>query len=270
MSASLGERRRQRIPPFPRPPPSRGYTTHHIPTIARANHSCSPNAEYSYLPHVGRPDPLLIAIKDIAVGEEICQAYVDIFVSRADRREELQRYHGFVCVCDPCCAFDGASEDMIKKSDENRKEIWTSITAQGFDTLDGLPGTKVPFDENYEKQVRMLKLMDEENLWTPLRRHKFELAKMHSLVRSHDVVYAGRAVGAEENVDPAHIVKLTMAEMGAKQLIQGAGQKALELAPSVLEALKMYYGERGNMVCDMLRRLEKLRVEMEEMEDGTV
>ncbi|KIO17648.1 hypothetical protein M407DRAFT_32673, partial [Tulasnella calospora MUT 4182] len=77
------------------------------PLAALINHSCEPNAvvvfpRSSTVPQPGS-DPLeVVAIKDIAAGEEILTSYVDISLPRHLRIKELQERYMFTCTCTAC------------------------------------------------------------------------------------------------------------------------------------------------------------------------
>jgi hypothetical protein len=92
---------------------------------SRFNHSCSPNARYSWNPQAKRLR--IYALRDIARGDEILVTYLggrNVYGStRAERRVRLQ-LRGFTCYCDVCTQPDTVA------SDERRirvKELWESI-----------------------------------------------------------------------------------------------------------------------------------------------
>ncbi|KAH7101851.1 hypothetical protein BKA62DRAFT_770332 [Auriculariales sp. MPI-PUGE-AT-0066] len=72
--------------------------------LSRANHNCKPNSafEWAYDVFQGR----LIALKDIAPGEEITISYVGNTdnkpTSTAQRRNELKEKYKFDCICEAC------------------------------------------------------------------------------------------------------------------------------------------------------------------------
>lgn len=68
------------------------------PLIAKANHSCSPNA---YVMFDG-PRLLLRSMRDIEEDEEITIQYVDVLNCRIRRREELKERYYFECQCPQC------------------------------------------------------------------------------------------------------------------------------------------------------------------------
>jgi hypothetical protein len=70
---------------------------------ASMNHSCAPNACH-YLDQTMTEHPALVvrAVRDIAAGEEVCIAYVELFQPRAARQEELRELYLFACACARC------------------------------------------------------------------------------------------------------------------------------------------------------------------------
>ena len=74
------------------------------PIIARANHSCRPNAEFVSRPDLGKQ--LLVAMYIIDVGEEICINYMPMLDEGTDTRDVRQSYlrkwYGFQCCCKAC------------------------------------------------------------------------------------------------------------------------------------------------------------------------
>jgi hypothetical protein len=65
-----------------------------------ANHSCTPNVQLTYGDdHTG----MLVALRDLAPGEELMINYVDREQPRALRQADLAHY-GFECTCERCDA----------------------------------------------------------------------------------------------------------------------------------------------------------------------
>ncbi|KAJ3774509.1 hypothetical protein FB446DRAFT_664940 [Lentinula raphanica] len=99
--------------------------------VSRFNHSCSPNARYTY--HESSKKERIIALTDIAEGEEISISYLqsrDVYARPcAERQQVLSSRYRFRCQCTAC---DDAN---FKKSDRRRREIqkiWESLpTAMG-------------------------------------------------------------------------------------------------------------------------------------------
>ncbi|ORX40489.1 hypothetical protein BD324DRAFT_677953 [Kockovaella imperatae] len=70
------------------------------PIVALCNHSCEPNAVVVF-PHGGR-DMDIVAIRQIATGEEILTSYIDISLPLAERQADLKERYGFICDCELC------------------------------------------------------------------------------------------------------------------------------------------------------------------------
>ncbi|WVQ94948.1 hypothetical protein IAU59_002038 [Kwoniella sp. CBS 9459] len=70
------------------------------PIVALANHSCDPNAVVVF-PRGGRVMDI-IAIKDIAPGEEILTSYIDVTTPYNSRHTELSERYLFNCDCTLC------------------------------------------------------------------------------------------------------------------------------------------------------------------------
>lgn len=90
-----------------------------FPTCSRFNHSCIPNANYCW--NAKTRQEMIHAVKDIAVGEQICVSYIDeesTNSSRAQRQERLQRDFCFECKCGVCSG--GAA--AVAASDARRRE----------------------------------------------------------------------------------------------------------------------------------------------------
>eukprot|EP00668_Euglena_longa_P000247 GGOE01000333.1.p1 GENE.GGOE01000333.1~~GGOE01000333.1.p1 ORF type:complete len:325 (+),score=75.25 GGOE01000333.1:447-1421(+) len=70
------------------------------PTGALVNHSCAPTCVVMYDPatHV----QTFRCLRDVAVGEEITHAYLDIALPRPLRRSKLHQQYQFQCVCPSC------------------------------------------------------------------------------------------------------------------------------------------------------------------------
>lgn len=80
--------------------------------IGRLNHSCVPNAQQTYIPSerlVGRNESenavgyeVLYATRDINVGEELCDCYIELRQTTEQRRKELLTHYQFICTCPAC------------------------------------------------------------------------------------------------------------------------------------------------------------------------
>lgn len=86
------------------------------------NHSCTPNAEPTFLHNNHRLS--LAAIKDIEEGEEIFISYLDECMldrSRHSRRKELMKNYLFACKC-PKCEEQAGDPDVTSDEDENMSD----------------------------------------------------------------------------------------------------------------------------------------------------
>lgn len=68
-------------------------------TVARINHSCTPNAQTHYRPASGAK--VIYSLRDIKAGEEIEISYFGIHLSYEDRQKRAQSW-GFTCTCPAC------------------------------------------------------------------------------------------------------------------------------------------------------------------------
>jgi hypothetical protein len=92
---------------------------------SRFNHSCSPNARYSWNPEIKRLR--IYALRDIARGDEILVSYLssrNVYGSTRAKRQARLQLRGFTCNCVVCTQPDTVA------SDERRlrvKELWESV-----------------------------------------------------------------------------------------------------------------------------------------------
>jgi len=98
------------------------FPTAMLPILAKVNHSCRPNAEFSWNEKHGCED--LRAVKDIYKGEELTSCYLDITaqgrITRDERRMLLQKGYGFTCSCEAC----HMDEQEVEKEDKIRIEAF--------------------------------------------------------------------------------------------------------------------------------------------------
>lgn len=91
------------------------------PVMARANHSCRPNAEFVSRVDLGKME--LRAMYVIEAGEEVNINYLAMSEEGTEgrdvRREYLRRYYGFQCTCIACTMED----DELAVEEELREEI---------------------------------------------------------------------------------------------------------------------------------------------------
>ncbi|KAJ7251845.1 hypothetical protein B0H12DRAFT_1119045 [Mycena haematopus] len=88
-----------------------------FPVLCRANHDCSPNANFffNWRSFTGQ----FHAVRAIAKGEEITALYCELAASRQERRAELQEHYKFLCECSTC----SLPPDLAEQSDIRRKAI---------------------------------------------------------------------------------------------------------------------------------------------------
>lgn len=111
-----------------------------FPICSKFNHSCSPNASYSWSKNAGLER--VFAIKNIDEDEEICVSYLseeDWVTPRARRQNQLQMAVGFLCCCRICSlpATEAAASDgrrvaiakLIQDSRDTNKLIANPIDA---------------------------------------------------------------------------------------------------------------------------------------------
>ena len=76
-----------------------------FPNAARFNHSCVPNACFTW--NEGIEGETIHTMREVKKGEEITLCYVDMEHDKRTRAWELKHY-GFVCGCEAC----GDAEDV--------------------------------------------------------------------------------------------------------------------------------------------------------------
>jgi len=96
------------------------------------NHSCLPNTIF------GEVDDKMIfkAVRDIKIGEEIYDNYVDITLCKSERNKHLLNQYGFLCNCERC----SETKDSIVKN-YNAKAI--EIEHKRFNTFGFTKSKKV-------------------------------------------------------------------------------------------------------------------------------
>jgi len=103
------------------------------PTMARANHSCAPNAEFYTRKDIG--EQRLVSLCIIEEGEEITISYMAAADEGSDIRSKRQQYlrnlYGFQCSC-LACSLQG---EALEHNDAVREEI-KELQACGIDNLD--------------------------------------------------------------------------------------------------------------------------------------
>ncbi|KAK6953087.1 hypothetical protein Daesc_005387 [Daldinia eschscholtzii] len=86
------------------------------PEISRFNHDCRPNIHY----RISNMTHTTVAARDIEPGQELSISYIELMLSREERRSRLRKW-GFECTCSHCSMSDeevAASDARLKKIEE--------------------------------------------------------------------------------------------------------------------------------------------------------
>ncbi|QDS76147.1 hypothetical protein FKW77_007366 [Venturia effusa] len=150
-------------------------------TAARFNHSCIPNAFFSW--NTIKHEERIYASRAIEADEEITLSYCDPFYEFSQRQWELQHY-GFVCVCPACVNLDDV-ESFGAESRERRFRL------AELDEGTSYPGT---FADVLRGKIEMAKLMREEGLsGTCLGDNYLSIARLVANAQSPDFNFAHKA-----------------------------------------------------------------------------
>ncbi|KAI0057661.1 SET domain-containing protein [Artomyces pyxidatus] len=101
------------------------------PRAARFNHSCAPNARYSW--HAGSGAFRIYALRAVAAGDELLVSYISargVYGSARGERQARLRAWGFECACDACAR----TGEALRASDARRRTIarlWESVPHYG-------------------------------------------------------------------------------------------------------------------------------------------
>ena len=79
----------------------------------RINHSCKPNARYIWRPDLKRE--LVIAMRPIAIDEEITVTYNEKYLPQKKRQERLQQSFHFTCECSLCRSPSEERDNRLSK-----------------------------------------------------------------------------------------------------------------------------------------------------------
>lgn len=80
--------------------------------ICRANHSCHPNARYIWRHDLQRE--LLLAVRDIAPGDEVVVTYRTSMEQRLVRQAKLTQQFRFECKCELCASDDVHVDELLQ------------------------------------------------------------------------------------------------------------------------------------------------------------
>ena len=125
---------------------------------SRINHSCIPNAHYSWNCSIKRVT--VHAVKDIPIDEEITISYCSAMRNFEERQRELEPYV-FACNC-PACQTDTEFSNRSRIRRQQMRDLYQQITGYGDDP----PATRTECDHRDEEFaiLRLIELIDEEGL----------------------------------------------------------------------------------------------------------
>ena len=83
--------------------------------LARLNHSCCPNVQQTHYPDT--TEEYLFAVRDINIGDEINDCYIELRQSKAERRASLLEFYRFECFCPGCCLPPDKEKVLMNFSD---------------------------------------------------------------------------------------------------------------------------------------------------------
>jgi hypothetical protein len=122
--------------------------------FARLNHSCTPNAQQTHIPET--TEEVLYASRDINIGEEINDCYIDLRQNRQQRRQDLFEYYCFECHCDACIQSDPIQDQLREQTAQFQDQVVEYIENNNGEEEDAdIPCTKAV---NYA--LRMLQQLE--------------------------------------------------------------------------------------------------------------
>ena len=118
------------------------------------NHSCRPNAMYSFMMSNREAKAEVRALTKIAKGQEICITYIPatdderVFrISKERRQAALMSLRNFVCQCELCLHGSLEEEEMRKRIEELNDEVAKIIPNGKFEKAAGLILTRIDLME---------------------------------------------------------------------------------------------------------------------------
>ncbi|CAF9933562.1 hypothetical protein IMSHALPRED_009393 [Imshaugia aleurites] len=134
---------------------------------SRINHSCRPNAFFSWNLLLHRMT--IHAIVDIPAGEEVTVSYVFPFFALAHRRDVFRKHYGFECDC-PVCCLELAS---AQRSDQRRHRIETINLA--IQECDDAPSNND--EDELEMVLEFIELAKDDHLDGQFLAHMYSRAR---------------------------------------------------------------------------------------------
>ncbi|KAI4753226.1 hypothetical protein E4T52_09310 [Aureobasidium sp. EXF-3400] len=246
----------QAYPNIPRPQLNAHYDCLGVwPVASRANHSCLPNAEYSFL-----GDFMLVrANKDIPKGEEITISYVPT-TGKFEQQKMALRNWNFKCECKLCCAenaWDGTRSVLLSAADSYEEaEPPLAIPDKGVSDLNRRT-------EPADRLINVVKLYVDQiqdtyptALFSDLP--NIGLAKRHAWLMRAYATGGGKSVSSSFAVSQNNACMYAQAvirDHGFKPIIEVVGKKVsfdreniimtIELVDAFM-FLGLFYGMEGN------------------------
>ncbi|GAM38764.1 SET and MYND domain protein [Talaromyces pinophilus] len=169
----------------------RGVYLH--PGAARFNHSCDPNASYSF----DKGKLYVRAIRPIAKDEQISIPYIDVTYSVGTRRHELKDRYKFDCRCTRCQHdMDTIKPEEIKKRGELEQSTNSKIDDIVKSSSASASGTGFATAWKLSSMIRKL---SEKTDWDAVNTQQQPLAALRTeimLCKAHDQMYKQSAVDA--------------------------------------------------------------------------
>jgi tetratricopeptide (TPR) repeat protein len=248
----------QAYPNIPRPQLGAHYDCLGIwPVASRANHSCLPNVEYSFL-----GDFMLVrANKDILKGEEIALSYVPPTGNFEQQKMALRNWN-FKCECRLCCAeteWDGTRSNLLSAAD-SYEEAEPPIAVPNKHILD--------LDRRTEPAVRLINVVKlyidqiQDTYPTALFSDlpTIGLAKRHAWLMRAYVMGGGKSYSSSPTTSrntACMYAQAVIRDHGFKPIIEVPGEKVsydrenVIMTTDLVDAfmfLSLFYEMKGNTV----------------------
>lgn len=160
---------------------------------SRINHSCIPNAHFSWNANIGRET--VHAVRDIRKGEEITISYLPAICTLKKRQIQLKPYV-FACDC-PACRYN----TEFGMSSLIRRRQMLDLDHEIADYQNDLVAARAEHGQCDELSavLRLVKLMDEEGLVfeKALAYHDAALCALKRGLRKDALVYASLELGVD-------------------------------------------------------------------------
>lgn len=198
------------------------------PVISRFNHSCANNAIYAWSSELNAQ--VVIAVRDIAFGEEICVSYFDCrFLPRRFRQARTLSSWSFECECG-VCAMPGFH--LAKKWEERFNKCMGKFTDEELDEIPAHEWNLISAaKETDASRSKLFRINGDLNNASSL--HEFE-----SLIAEMSRLYHAA------NILPNAHVNYLMVMDALHASVRFGGQDSANWCCQAYELSKLLYGER--------------------------